>query len=65
MAHTHECETCKQPVAHCEGVCKHEGPQHCSMHVPMEYHNDPDHPYAGARVDDKPTVRMTVKVAND
>lgn len=52
-----------QAVAHCSGECQSPGPQYCSVHVPVEHHGDPDHPYFGARVEDKPTVRMTVKVA--
>lgn len=62
-AHNHFCEVCKSPVAHCAGPCQHEGPQYCSAHVPVEHHHDPDHPYFGARVEDKPTVRMHVKIA--
>lgn len=64
-AHNHFCEVCKSAVAHCgaEGPCQHEGPQYCSAHVPIEYHHDPDHPYFGTRVEDKPTVRMHVKIA--
>lgn len=63
-AHNHFCEVCKSAVAHCGagGPCQHPGPQYCSMHVPMEHHADPDHPYFGARVEDKPVIRMHVKV---
>lgn len=63
-AHNHFCEVCLQAVAHCSGECQHPGPQYCSVHVPVEHHEDPDHPYFGAKVADKPTVRMTVKVAD-
>lgn len=55
MAHTHECAICKQIVAHCDGECQHQGEQFCSVH----------HPDPQFKVEDKPTVRMTVKVAKD
>lgn len=49
-------------MGHGEGTAP-DGPQYCSQHVPKEAHDDPEHEYAGARVEDKPTVRMTVKLA--
>src|SRR5438445_3762309 len=66
-SHTHFCEVCKTVVAHCNGEpgdgCQHPGPQYCSAHVPVEHHTDKDHPYFGARVEEKPVVRMTVNVS--
>jgi len=64
MAHTHFCEVCKQPVAHCDDPCQHEGKHYCSVHVPPELHASKKSPYFGKRVEDKPTVRMTVRVDN-
>lgn len=56
MSHTHHCEVCKQPVAICDGdSCVQEGPHYCTVH----------HPDPQFRVEDKPTVRMTVKLADE
>lgn len=54
MAHTHHCEVCKQPVAVCDdGGCQGDTGHYCTVHHPNPAHH----------VEDKPTVRMTVKLA--
>jgi len=60
------CKTCKQQVGMVEdGHSDADGRDHfCTVHVPSELHEMKDHQYEGARVEDKPTVRMTVKVDN-
>lgn len=64
QGHTHYCAICGTQVAVCDHEgCEHEGPQYCSVHVPQELHEAVGHPYEGKRIEDKPTVRMTVKVA--
>lgn len=63
-AHVHHCAICGQVVATCSSdTCQHDGPQYCSVHVPVAHHTDKKHPYFGTRVEDKPTVRMHVKLA--
>lgn len=54
-AHNHFCAVCLQPVAHCGagGSCQHPDPQYCSVH-----HPDPEY-----RAEDKPVIRMHVKLA--
>jgi hypothetical protein len=55
MSHTHHCVICMQPVAVCDSdTCQHEGPQYCTVH----------HPDPAFKVEDKATVRMTVRVDN-
>lgn len=54
-AHNHFCETCQTAVAHCAGVCQNPGKHYCSAHHPSPKH----------RIEDKPMVRMHVKVAKD
>jgi hypothetical protein len=57
MGHTHHCEVCKQPVAICgESYCEQDDQRHyCSVH----------HPDPSFHIEDKPIVRMTVKVEPD
>lgn len=55
QGHTHFCGTCGAMVAVCTEDCQHTGPQYCSIH----------HPDPQFKIEDKPTVRMTVKVAAD
>lgn len=52
--HSHYCDVCKVFVAACADQCVHDGKSFCSQH-----HPDPEH-----RIEDKPTVRMTVKIAD-
>lgn len=54
MAHTHHCKVCNIAVAICDGPCIQEEDHYCSQH-----HTD-----ANFRIEDKPTVRMTVKIAD-
>lgn len=55
MSHAHHCKVCGQLVAMCDGdTCAQEQDHYCSVH-----HPDPAH-----HVEDKPTVRMTVRVDN-
>ena len=62
MAFTLHCPVCKQVTGHVADDHRGEVPmvdgqpaEYCSVH-----HPDPDH-----RIEDKPTVRMTVRVADD
>lgn len=52
--HSHFCKVCLTQTAVCDGPCVQEEDHYCSQH-----HPDPEH-----RVEDKPTVRMTVKLAD-
>jgi hypothetical protein len=58
------CQTCLQPVGIAVASSPEaEGPHYCSVHVPQQINADPDHPYFGSRVEEKPPVRMHVKIA--
>ena len=56
MSHIHNCSVCGQMVAVCDGeICEHDLDRHyCSVHVPQKAHDDPEHPYAGTRVEQTP-----------
>lgn len=50
------CKTCKVQV----GVTDQPDdgqPHYCSLHVPQRAHDDPDHPYAGAKVQPTPPLK--------
>lgn len=67
MAHTHQCKVCKVPVAICDDVGCHQGkhPETGDL-IPVDTHDycSLHHPDEANRVEDKPVVRMTVKVAD-
>jgi len=55
MAHTHHCQICKQVTAVCDdNHCQGDEGHYCPTH----------HPDPQFHIEDKPTVRMTVRVDN-
>lgn len=76
MAHTHHCDVCKQPVAICDGdICQQDVVRDPDTGQPVldadghlqeqKHYCTVHHPDPQFKVEDKPTVRMTVRLADD